>query len=118
MLSPMAVAVMVAIALPVIISLVAKYYALDTRKPKSAASEHTVRPSGESQTGDEGDGFEVVIIGAGVAGSVMAYLLARDGRRVALIERDWAEPDRISGEYMQPGGLETLQSVSLGGTFP
>jgi electron transfer flavoprotein-quinone oxidoreductase len=31
--------------------------------------------------------FDVVIVGAGIAGSVTAALLARDGHSVALIER-------------------------------
>ena len=58
---------------------------------------------------------EVVIIGSGVAGSAMATVLARDGRRVTVIERDLKEPDRIVGELLQPGGLEVLDKLGLKG---
>lgn len=65
--------------------------------------------------GPKGDGPEVVIVGAGVVGSVIAHALAKDGRKVVLVERDWSEPDRIVGELLQPGGLETLETLGLGG---
>ena len=40
---------------------------------------------------EENYDFDVIVIGAGVAGSVCAYLLAQDGKEVLLIERG-AEP--------------------------
>lgn len=43
----------------------------------------------------------------------MASVLARDGRRVAIIERDWSEPDRIVGELLQPGGVQALAQLGL-----
>ncbi|XP_044474159.1 squalene monooxygenase SE1-like [Mangifera indica] len=55
---------------------------------------------------------DVIIVGAGVAGSALAYTLAKDGRRVHVIERDLTEPDRIVGELLQPGGY--LKLVQLG----
>ncbi|KAL5707190.1 squalene monooxygenase [Ranunculus cassubicifolius] len=55
---------------------------------------------------------DVIIVGAGVAGSALAYTLAKDGRRVHVIERDLTEPDRIVGELLQPGGY--LKLVELG----
>ena len=42
----------------------------------------------------------------------MYYHLLQDGRRVHVIERDLAEPDRIVGELLQPGGY--LKLVELG----
>lgn len=45
----------------------------------------------------------------------MATVLARDGRRVTVIERDLKEPDRIVGELLQPGGLEVLGRLGLKG---
>ncbi|KAK7502255.1 hypothetical protein BaRGS_00006619 [Batillaria attramentaria] len=56
---------------------------------------------------------EIIIIGSGVAGSAMATVLGRDGRRVTVIERDLKEPDRIVGELLQPGGLEVLHKLGL-----
>lgn len=58
-------------------------------------------------------GYDVIIVGAGVAGSALAYTLGMDGRRrVHVIERDLTEPDRIVGELLQPGGY--LKLVELG----
>ena len=42
-------------------------------------------------------------------------MLARDGRRVCLIERDMSEPDRIVGELLQPGGYNALKKLGLEG---
>jgi squalene monooxygenase len=55
---------------------------------------------------------DVVIVGAGVAGAALACTLAKDGRRVHVIERDLSEPDRIVGELLQPGGY--LKLIELG----
>jgi squalene monooxygenase len=61
---------------------------------------------------------EVVVVGAGIAGSALAHALGTDGRRVVLIERDLREPNRIVGELLQPGGLFALRNLGLGGTPP
>ncbi|XP_021767667.1 squalene monooxygenase-like [Chenopodium quinoa] len=55
---------------------------------------------------------DVIIVGAGVAGAALAHTLGKDGRRVHVIERDLAEPDRIVGELLQPGGY--LKLIDLG----
>ncbi|XP_056161134.1 squalene epoxidase 3-like isoform X2 [Syzygium oleosum] len=55
---------------------------------------------------------DVIIVGAGVAGSALAHTLGKDGRRVHVIERDLTEPDRIVGELLQPGGY--LKLIELG----
>ncbi|GJQ93179.1 squalene monooxygenase-like protein [Tanacetum coccineum] len=61
----------------------------------------------------ENDGStDVIIVGAGVAGAALACTLAKDGRRVHVIERDLTEPDRIVGELLQPGGY--LKLIELG----
>ncbi|XP_031376177.1 squalene monooxygenase SE1-like [Punica granatum] len=57
-------------------------------------------------------GADVIIVGAGVVGSSLAYALGKDGQRVHLLERDLSEPDRIVGELLQPGGY--LKLVELG----
>ncbi|XP_061989952.1 squalene monooxygenase SE1-like [Rosa rugosa] len=61
---------------------------------------------------EEDKSTDVVIVGAGVAGAALAYTLAKEGRRVHVIERDLTEPDRIVGELLQPGGY--LKLIELG----
>lgn len=60
---------------------------------------------------------DVVIVGAGVLGSAMAAVLARDGRKVTVVERDMKEPDRIVGELLQPGGYRALGKLGLEGQW-
>ncbi|KAJ0103313.1 hypothetical protein Patl1_04840 [Pistacia atlantica] len=59
-----------------------------------------------------GSTTDIIIVGAGVAGSALAYTRAKDGRRVHVIERDLTEPHRIVGELLQPGGY--LKLIELG----
>ncbi|PRQ56521.1 putative squalene monooxygenase [Rosa chinensis] len=68
--------------------------------------------NGEFQPEMEEKSTDVVIVGAGVAGAALAYTLAKEGRRVHVIERDLSEPDRIVGELLQPGGY--LKLIELG----
>ncbi|XP_028801442.1 squalene monooxygenase [Neltuma alba] len=68
--------------------------------------------SAESKDPEIGEDTDIIIVGAGVAGSALAYTLGKDGRRVHVIERDLREPDRIVGELLQPGGY--LKLVQLG----
>ncbi|KAJ9705428.1 hypothetical protein PVL29_003462 [Vitis rotundifolia] len=59
-----------------------------------------------------GGGTDVIVVGAGVAGSALAHTLGKDGLRVHVIERDLSQPDRIVGELLQPGGY--LKLIELG----
>lgn len=53
--------------------------------------------------------FDVIIVGAGPAGSHLAYLLARDGLNVAIIDRDAFPRDKVCG-----GGLTRKTVEHLG----
>ena len=76
--------------------------------------------------------YDVIVVGAGVAGGALATSLARDNRRVLCIERQlWTcsslttttleknsakelyKPERIVGELLQPGGYQALQTLGL-----
>lgn len=57
--------------------------------------------------------WDLIVVGAGVAGCALAYTLGREGRRVLVLERDLSQPDRIVGELLQPGGYETLVNLGL-----
>eukprot|EP00270_Netrium_digitus_P006848 TRINITY_DN1978_c0_g1_i2.p1 TRINITY_DN1978_c0_g1~~TRINITY_DN1978_c0_g1_i2.p1 ORF type:complete len:578 (+),score=123.28 TRINITY_DN1978_c0_g1_i2:59-1792(+) len=56
--------------------------------------------------------IDAIIVGAGVAGSALAFALGKQGRRVLVLERDLSLPDRIVGELLQPGGF--LKLIELG----
>jgi len=56
---------------------------------------------------------DAIIVGAGIIGCSLAVTLAKQGRTVVLIERDWSEPDRIVGELLQPGGVQALTELGL-----
>ncbi|GJQ11374.1 hypothetical protein GpartN1_g3165.t1 [Galdieria partita] len=57
--------------------------------------------------------FDVIVVGAGVAGASLATVLGRNGKRVLCVERDLQEPDRIVGELLQPGGCRKLVELGL-----
>ena len=71
-------------------------------------------PAGATTVAQEPD---VIIVGAGVLGSAMAAVLARDGHRVTVIERDLRAPDRSVGELLQPGGYRALKELGLEGKY-
>lgn len=55
----------------------------------------------------------VVISGAGPAGAVLAYLLARAGVKTTLIERHQDFSREFRGELLMPSGLEPLHQIGL-----
>ncbi|KAK4150807.1 squalene epoxidase-domain-containing protein [Chaetomidium leptoderma] len=57
--------------------------------------------------------FDVLVIGAGVAGCAIAVAFAKQGRRILVVERSLREPDRIIGELLQPGGVGALSKLGL-----
>ncbi|UKN02485.1 FAD-dependent monooxygenase [Paracrocinitomix mangrovi] len=56
--------------------------------------------------------YDIIVIGAGVAGGVFAASQNKD-KKILVIERDLTEPDRIIGELMQPRGLQALEEMGL-----
>ena len=57
--------------------------------------------------------YDLIVVGAGIAGSAAATTFARQGRKVLLLERKLREPDRIVGELLQPGGVAALHELNL-----
>ncbi|KAA8549890.1 hypothetical protein F0562_001574 [Nyssa sinensis] len=105
-------------AIASLLGFVLLYYSFQVKKKSNRASieirsdEQVENPDdGECQPGTAGN-TEIIIVGAGVAGSALACTLGKDGRRVLVIERDLTEPDRIVGELLQPGGY--LKLIELG----
>src|SRR6476661_4681027 len=57
--------------------------------------------------------YDVVIAGAGPAGSVAAIVLARAGARVALIDRARFPRHKLCGDTLNPGALTILRRLGL-----
>lgn len=57
--------------------------------------------------------YDAIVVGCGVVGPCIATGLARKGKKVLIIEKDWSIPDRIIGELMQPGGVRALRSLGM-----
>jgi geranylgeranyl reductase family protein len=61
-----------------------------------------------------GDGhFDVLIIGAGPAGSIAALVLARAGARVALVDKVRFPRDKACGDLVGPRGVQVLEDLAI-----
>jgi 2-polyprenyl-6-methoxyphenol hydroxylase-like FAD-dependent oxidoreductase len=58
--------------------------------------------------------MDALIVGAGPAGAALAYLLARRGAGVTLIERQVDFAREFRGEGLMPSGVDALEQMGLG----
>jgi 2-polyprenyl-6-methoxyphenol hydroxylase-like FAD-dependent oxidoreductase len=56
---------------------------------------------------------DLVVIGAGPVGAALAMLLARSGRRVALLDRATFPRDKACGEGLLPSGVRVLEGLGI-----
>jgi flavin-dependent dehydrogenase len=57
--------------------------------------------------------LDVLVVGAGPAGSVAATLLARTGARVRMVDRAVFPRDKLCGDTINPGTISTLKRLGL-----
>ena len=57
--------------------------------------------------------LDVLIVGAGPAGSVAGAILARAGARVRIVDRAMFPRDKLCGDTVNPGTLARLQALDL-----
>ena len=58
------------------------------------------------------DRYDVVVVGAGIAGSALASVLAREGKAVLVLEQQTTYKDKVRGETMPPWGV--LETTRMG----
>jgi squalene monooxygenase len=84
-----------------------------------AVSVTAIMSSSPSSSSTTTAAYDVIVVGAGIAGSALACALSKVSKqnqrplRVLLLERSLAQPDRIVGELLQPGGVHSLQNLGL-----
>ncbi|MGH2583898.1 MAG: NAD(P)/FAD-dependent oxidoreductase [Dehalococcoidia bacterium] len=57
--------------------------------------------------------YDVIIVGGRVAGSSLAILLGRQGKRVLLVDRDCFPSDTLSTHLLQPPAVEMLERLGV-----
>ena len=57
--------------------------------------------------------LDVLIVGAGPAGSIAALVLARAGARVLVIDREKFPRHKLCGDTLNPGTVALLASLGL-----
>jgi len=59
--------------------------------------------------------YDVITVGGGLGGAALAKMLAENGLRVLVTEREVEFKDRIRGETMAPWGVAEAQNLGLYG---
>jgi flavin-dependent dehydrogenase len=58
--------------------------------------------------------LDVLVVGAGPAGAIAGFVLARAGARVRLVDRATFPRDKLCGDTLNPGTLARLRALGIG----
>ena len=61
--------------------------------------------------------FDAIVIGAGVAGAAAAIALARQGRRVAIVEKAEFPRRKVCGEFLSAASVPVLDALGIGAAW-
>lgn len=86
------------------------------RSDRTDRSDRSDRPEGpdRSDRPDGPDRYDAVVVGARCAGSAVATVAARAGRRVLLVDRDEFPSDTVSTHQLFPDSLHLLDRLGVG----
>jgi menaquinone-9 beta-reductase len=59
------------------------------------------------------ESFDVIVVGARCAGAPLATMLARDGLRVCVVDKDGFPSDALSTHGIQPTGIQVLERIGV-----
>jgi geranylgeranyl reductase family protein len=71
-------------------------------------------PGGQGNQAPKQNRWDVVVAGAGPAGSIAALVLARAGARVALVDKAAFPRDKACGDLIGPRGVRLLEELGVG----
>ena len=74
-------------------------------------SQPKTRKSTRSPHGSSNNSYDVIVVGAGPAGSVLGWELARRSVSVLLLEASRFPREKVCGDYIEPRGLRVLDSM-------
>src|SRR5215471_11357957 len=57
--------------------------------------------------------YDVVIVGAGPAGSAAAIMLARHGRSVAILDKEKFPREKLCGDFINPANWPTFRQLGV-----
>ena len=59
------------------------------------------------------DSYDIITVGGGLGSSALAKVMAEDGKRVLVLEREREFKDRVRGEYMTPWGVAEARELGI-----
>jgi len=62
-------------------------------------------------------GYDTIVVGGGLSGSMQAFELARAGQRIIVLERETRFKDRVRSESMLAWGVAAARCLGLVGVL-